>query len=277
MTDFLTQALNTVFAPFKNNASVIGFATVKVGGEPQTIKVTSNIVTTDFIKVALDKTPDKTLAEVGDEIKYTVTFVNNSSVDLYDVKIVDTISPMTTLVADSIIPVPQPGEALETGVTITSANETKAGSVPKGQSATLEYQVTVNQGAAGDIINNGTATIKFKDCKDHEYSGSTNPSQAITTVITADLQVVQSADKTFVTENNEEVVYTLVIKNTGSIKITDITVTNPIPQGMTYKQNSTLKNDTLPLTDENPANGINIGDLNPSDTYKIQFSVTVSL
>ena len=272
-----TQAFNAAFEPFKNDATAIGFIAVEMGGEPQPIQVTSNVVITDAVKVIVEKIADKEYAEVGDRIKYTVTLINNSSVDLYDVKIVDNICPKTTVVTDSIIPVPQPCEILETGVSVTSPDEASVGTVPTGKSATLKYEVSVNEGATGEIVNCANAIIKFRDQKGNEYTGSTEPSMVITNIIGANLKIIESADKTFVTEDNEEVVYTLIIKNTGNIKITDITVTSPIPVGMNYKANSTLKNDTLNFVNENPTDSINIGALNPAEIYKIQFSVTVSL
>ncbi|WP_312641168.1 hypothetical protein [Hydrogenoanaerobacterium sp.] len=277
MLEHQAQSLGIALKPFENSATASGFIVVNTGEDPCPIQVTSNVITTDVVKVIIDNTSDKEFAEAGDKIKYTVKLINNSSVDIYGVKIVDTISPKTILVQDSIVPVPQSDETLETGVTVTSSGEVTVGSVPKGKAATLEYKVTVSEGATGDIINSGFATLKFRDYKGNEYSGSTDPSTAITSVAAAGLQIVQSADKTFVAENNEDVLYTLIIKNTGTIKIADITVTNAIPEGMSYKQNSTLKNEILPLTDENPADGIYIGDLNPAETYKLQFSLTASL
>lgn len=275
MTKIQAEALNEALEPFINNATAIGF--ISTGDDHRPIQATSNDVVTDAINVVVDRVSNKTLADVGDYIRYTISFINNSSVDVYGVKIFNNISPKTTLVPDSIIPPPQPGETLETGITVTSPGENLAGRVPRGKSAFLEYEVFVNEGATGEIINTGNAFINFLDCENNEYSGCTDPSEVITTVIDAGLQIIQSADKTFVSENNEEVVYTLIIKNTGIVKIFNITVTNPIPTGMVYKTNSTLKNDVPSSPDINPADGINIGDLGPGETYKLQYSLAVSL
>ena len=186
---------------------------------------------------------------------------------MYGVKIADTLPTQTTLVAGSIVPAPQVGESLTTGVTI--------GNVPKGTSKTLEFRVTVNVGATGTITNTATASYKFRDWKNVEHTGSPNPDNETVTVVSAGLTIEKTADKTYVTAANEDVVYTLVIKNTGDIKITGITVTDPIPAGMSYKANSTLRNDTLPYTNENPASGISIGDLAAGASYKLQFTFTV--
>jgi uncharacterized repeat protein (TIGR01451 family) len=181
------------------------------------------------------------------------------------------------LVKDSIIPIPQPGEILETGISVTSPNEASVGSVPQGKSAVLQYEVTINEKETGNIVNCSLAEIKFKDQTGNEYTGKTEPSMAVTNIAEANLQIIETADKTFVTENNEEIIFELIIKNRGNVRINDIVVMSPLPAGMNYKPNSTLKNDTKAFSDENPANSINIGNLDPAQIYKIQFSVTVSL
>lgn len=242
------------------------FIIVNTGDTPLPIEDDST-VRVDCVKATLDKVADKEFVEAGGEIKYTITFTNNSSVDMYDVKIADTIPTQTSLIAGSIIPAPQVGESLTTGVTI--------GNVPKGTSKTLEFRVTVNASATGTITNTASAVYKFKDWKNIEHTGSPDPDTATVTCVEASLTIVKSANKTYVTATDKDVEYTLIITNTGDVKVKDIIVTDPIPAGMAYKANSTLRNNTLPYTNENPASGISIGDLNPGASYKLQFTFTV--
>jgi uncharacterized repeat protein (TIGR01451 family) len=269
--------LNTTPFPFKMGATATGSVTVKAGENPKSIQASSNVIITDVVKVVVKESADKEFANGGERIKYTVTLRNNSSVDLYGAKIINELCPKTTLVKDSIIPIPQPGEILETGISVTSPNEASVGSVPQGKSAVLQYEVTINEKETGDIVNCSLAEIKFKDQTGNEYTGKTEPSMAVTNIAEANLQIIETADKTFVTENNEEIIFELIIKNRGNVRINDIVVMSPLPAGMNYKPNSTLKNDTKAFSDENPANSINIGNLDPAQIYKIQFSVTVSL
>ncbi|MDD4700259.1 MAG: DUF11 domain-containing protein [Oscillospiraceae bacterium] len=268
---------NTNLSPFKVGATATGSVTVQENENPQSIQAISNVIITDVVKAVVKESADKEFADNGERIKYTITLQNDSSVDLYDVKIISELCYKTTLVKSSIIPTPQLDETLETGISVTSPNETSTGSVPKGTSAVLQYEVTVNEGETGDMVNESIAEIKFRDQTGNEYTGKTEPSMAVTNIAKADLQITETADKTFVTENNEEIVFELTIKNTGNVPINDVVVINPLPDGMNYKPNSTLKNDTKALSDENPANSINIGILDPEQIYKIQFSVTVNL
>ncbi|MGW8114608.1 hypothetical protein ACVS9P_05390 [Caproicibacterium sp. NSD3] len=268
---------NTNPSPFKVGATATGSVTVKEGEDPQSIQAISNMSIADVVKAVVKESADKQFANDGEKIKYTITLQNDSSVDLYDVKMISELCPKTTLVKDSIIPIPQTDETLETGISVTSPNETSVGNVPKGTAAVLQYEVTVNAGETGDIVNESIAEIKFRDQMDSEYTSKTESSTAVTNIAKADLQITETADKTFVTENNEEIIFELTIKNTGNVTVNDIVVVNPFPDGMNYKPNSTLKNDTKTLSDENPANSINIGNLDPEQIYKIQFSVTVNL
>lgn len=274
MIEFEAQALTAALAPFKNDATAGGFYTVNPGEAPRPIEDTSDIVIVDCIKTEIDKTVDKAYAQAGDVLTYTITFTNNSSVDMYGVKIADTYdAAKTTLDSASINPAPQPGETLATGITVGGVG----GSVPKGTSATLTFKVTVKAGATGDIVNSATATFKYKDWKGIEYSGNVGPDTATTTIVAAGLEITKSANKTFVTAINEEVVYLLTIKNTGSVKITNITVIDTIPTGMAYVANTTYLNGSITPIDKSPAApGINIGDLDIGGIYTIQFTLKVT-
>lgn len=221
----------------------------------------------DCIRVRLTKKADKCNVLPGWIVTYTITFVNQSSVPLCGVKIADTIPPQTTLVPGSVVPMPQPGESLTTGVTV--------GNVAPGACKTLIFQAKVSHFAVGSIKDIASACYKFRDWKGVEHTGSAGPACATVRVVRVNLCVCKSADQTYVTGPCDEVTYTLLIKNGGTVPICNITVTDPVPAGMIYKANSTLRNGTLPYTNENPACGIPIGTLEAGACYKLQFTFKV--
>ncbi len=235
------------------------------GGGVQPLHAESS-VRIDCIKAYIGKVADKACAQTGDTIHYTITYENKSSVDVQDVVICDTISPKTTVVPGSIVPAPQPGETLETGISF--------GDVPAGGSVTLEFDVTVNDGESGEIDNVTWATYSFIDVKGIQHNLTTDTDHALTLIVNPCLSIVKSADKTFVTHCCEEVVFTLVVTNCGDVKLNDIVVRDNIPAGMKYKEHSTYKNHVGP-TNENPEKGITIGNLEPGESYTIRFTVTV--
>ena len=87
--------------------------------------------------------------------------------------------------------------------------------------------------------------------------------------------MVKSANKVVVTQNGEEVQYTLTVRNIGNVLLTDVIVTDIIPSGMTYVPNSTIIGANPPINDS-PVDGVNIGSLAVGATQTVKFSVSVS-
>lgn len=224
-------------------------------------------ITLDCVCADLKKTANKEYVEPGDEITYTITFTNESSVELYNVTIIDMISTKTTLVPNSIVPTPQQGQTLASGINI--------GVVKVGTSVSLVFKVTVNSDATGEIINTASATYNFEDSKKIQQCGCVGKVSQTVFVLQPKLEIEKTADKTYVSFQGEQVRYTIVVKNTGDVKIFNIIVTDDIPTGMAYLVGSTVLNDTLPSINQNPQTGIIIGNLDPTESFKIEFSVVV--
>ncbi|MCI2105816.1 MAG: hypothetical protein LKK00_03745 [Intestinimonas sp.] len=269
MTDSLdsTEMCSGTCNLYQSTASTSGKYQINSGDIPSDISATCS-TQLNSIHTKLIMQPDKTNVLPGWIITYTITFINQSMVAMYDVKISDTIPSQTTLVPDSIVPAPQEGESLTDGVTV--------GTVAPGASKTLVFQAEVSSSAAGSITDTASGTYNFKDWTGTGHTGSAATTTASVTVACVNFTVDKTADKTYVTDVGQDVVYTLNIHNNGTVPITNITVTDPIPSGMVYKANSTLHNDTQPYTDETPAAGIGIGTLAAGTSYKLQFTFTTT-
>lgn len=252
--------------PYINRASAEGVYILNSGDEERTIN-DSICLRTDCISAKLNKSADRDYISVGDTINYTIKFTNSSTVDLYDVKISDIISSKTTLVEGSISPSPKSGESLETGISL--------GKVAIGKSKNLQFSVTVNDGAEGLIENSSEASFLFTDSQDQEVR-LTAVSPAVTiTIVNPRLNITKTSDKNYITSEGDEVTYTITIQNSGDVTINDILVVDNIPAGMAYKKKSTLRNNQLPYTSEDPSKGIQIGNLQIGESYDIQFTVIV--
>lgn len=262
------QGVNAANLPFQSYAQASGIYTSAGGDSQQKIESTGDLVLTDGMKVDLDISADKEIAAPGEQIHYTVTIKNNSSLDLYEVKILKLPSEKSTLVESSCNPQPQEGESLETGVTI--------GDVPSNSTKSLEFSATVNPGSTGNIIQGGSTQYVFRDANGQEYSAEAVSELAVTSVPTAQMTVQQTADKSVVTKNGETVTYTVTVTNTGDIAIQGVNVTAYIPMGMVYVANSTVVNHAQTV-DANPANGIAVGDLPQNTSAVVEYSVKVSL
>lgn len=269
MTNSESLAVVPADLPFQSYAEASGLYTPNTGEAPLQIERTGELVVTDGIRVILDIQADKELVRAGEIIKYTITIRNESSVDLYSVKITDVIPLKTTLISESFLPALQAGETLENGVTV--------GDILKDSSKALEFSVTVNDGASGNVIHIGTADYEFMDGSGLEYSGTAQSEQVVTTIAAPGMLIEETADKTVVTQDGESVVYTITVTNTGDVLIQNIRVVAHMSAGMTYIPNSTLLNDVLPYLDANPEDGVLVGDLAPDAHAVVQFIMTVSL
>ena len=148
------------------------------------------------------------------------------------------------------------------------------GDVAIGASVTLQYDVTVNADAVGQIVNTAVANFNFVDQTGILRNQDTPPDSTVVTVSDANLNVQKFSNKTYVS-CGDEIVYTLVVTNNGDVKIESILVVDTLPAGMSYKPHSTIKNG-VEHTNENPQDGINIGNLKPGEFYTIQFTALVS-
>lgn len=252
--------------PYINRASAEGIYTLNTGDEER--KVNDSVcLRTDCISAKLSKTADRSYISPGDVINYTVKLTNCSTVDFYDVIISDVISDKTTLVEDSVSPAPKTGETLETGINL--------GRLAIGKSKNLQFSVTVNDDAQGDIENSSEANFLFRDSEDQEISLSASSPSATVTIVNPSINITKTSDKNYITSDGDEVTYTITVQNSGDVTIDDILVVDNIPSGMTYKKRSTLRNGKRPYTSDDPSKGIQIGSLASGESYEIQFTVVV--
>lgn len=71
-------------------------------------------------------------------------------------------------------------------------------------------------------------------------SGSKDSNQVDVNLITANMSIVKTAEKSVVTTNGERLQYTLTINNTGNVLLSNLVLIDIIPNGMTYVPNSAL-------------------------------------
>ena len=253
---------------FKNEAEVTACYTLNVCDNPRKISDEARAYV-DVIQTKTCKSASKKCALAGDEIQYTITFTNFSSVDLFNVKIKDRVPKNTKLVPGSICPEPDEGETLECGINV--------GTVRKHQTVTLTFKVCVEESAGCEIKNKAFVCYCFKcDCKEIQ-EGCQESNEVVTCIVNPKIILSKESDKCFVSEDCEEVTFTLSAFNAGDVPLENVVAVDNIPKGMKYKPCSTLKNGGLPYTDENPECGIKIGCLAPCESYKIEFTVIAKI
>ena len=198
--------------------------------------------------------------KAGDVLTYTIT-INNAGGTAKDVIVANPIPEGTTFVPNSIKL--NGKEALNTqdelinGITVN---------VERGSSATLSFQVTVNDIDNGDIITN-KATVDGKDTNEVAVN-------YIEAVITERKTASTEFGKDYVLRG-EKITYTVTVANGGDLA-KDVVIKDSIPEGATFVENSIKVNDTeMAKTAEDLANGITV-NVPEKGQATLSFEVIVS-
>ena len=250
-----------------NTATAQGYLAGTASADPSLV-TGEDTITIGCILADIEKTADLENAAAGDRIRYTITFRNMSDIEMYNVKITDQLPSSVDVIATSIVPFPQQGESLETGVTI--------GRVPAGASRTLTFAATVKSDVSEDIVNRAFADFNFRDSQGSEQSASTPITTVTTTVENAGITVEKTANKSYITTNGEEVEFTIKVTNNSSRGISDLVVTDNLPENLAYVENSTSVNGAKPINAD-PADGVYIGNLRSGASVTVKFSVKVNI
>ncbi|MEG1269681.1 MAG: hypothetical protein RSD54_00010 [Ruthenibacterium sp.] len=174
-----------------------------------------------------NKSVDKTNAQPGDILTYTVTGINPNNFALPGVVFTDATPAGTTYIGNLIVSVPYTGTTPATGLTLT---------MPANSTVTASWQVQVAATApiSNPIVNIASAVVP------NGTSGSTNP--VSTQISYADLtskgNFIKSVTPAFA-QFGDILTYTLALHNTGNVPANNVVVTDPIPAGTTYVAGST--------------------------------------
>ena len=181
-------------------------------GPPLTPTDTVTVPGTQTPDLTLVKVADKTsVSTVGETITYTFTATNTGNVTLTDADITDPLPGLSALSCESPV-----GTAVTTPVTLAPGGVLEC---------TATYQVTQADLDAGAVNNTATAT----------GTPPTGPPLTPTDTVTVpgtqtpDLTLVKVADKTSVSTVGETITYTFTATNTGNVTLTDVSITDPLP------------------------------------------------
>lgn len=252
------------------NQSNINFNYVLPDGQIIAAELDSNIVNTEILTYSVPKikSADKTFMQEGETARHTVVITNNSQTQLFNMIFKDTMSNGATYVNGSVtvdgvsqptydpvagfaLPALNPGAAVTVGYTITANNPMTQ--TPVTDFATLNY--SVNDPARG--------TVSFSE----------NTNTVSIDIISNRLSVVKSVDKEYAVVG-DNLHYTTVITNTGTLLKSDLVFTDPIPAGTTFVAGS-VKINGMTYATHNPAMGFGLPDLAVGESVTVEFDVKV--
>ena len=225
-----------------NNTATVTDATDEDGGkqpegnDPEDgteITVTEPENPTDWENLTIEKTADKTTADPGEEVTYTIKVTNNTGKDLTNITVSEELDENLTLVsaegdgtyADGVWTIPSLAAGAEAKLTITAEVNSDA--------------------AAGTVINN-TATVTDATDEDGGKQPEGNDPEDGTEITVTEpeipvdpenptdwgkLTIEKTADKT-AADPGEEVTYTIKVTNNTGKDLTNITVSEELDENL---------------------------------------------
>ena len=240
-----------------NTGTVTGNETDPVPSNNQDTEPTVVITRTDLEIV---KTDDVDPVTAGNLLTYTMVVTNHGPSDATGVSVSDPLPAGVTFVSATTS---QGSIAVANGVLTGTL-----GNLANNGTATITVTVRVNASTTTNLNNTATVTGNQPD-----PTPSNNQDSEPTVVITrTDLGIVKSDDVDPVTAGNL-LTYTLVITNHGPSDATGVSVSDPLPAGVTFTSATTTQGSvTL-------ANGVltgNLGNLANNATATITVTVRVN-
>lgn len=216
--------------------------------------------------VGVTKSADRTFADVGEQITYTIVLENTGTVDALNVTLSDMLPPETALVAGSVT---------VDGAPYAGALPVVIPTISPNQSATVTFKVTVNSiPAVNPVFNIARADYEFFPFAGYPATGFSNSNPVAVFIIVRALTNVKSVDKAFAVKG-DALTYTSVIKNTGSIPVTDVIFKDEIPAGTTFVNGSVFI-DGVNYPAYNPQTGFPLPDLAVGHSVTVEFDVKVN-
>ncbi|MCI4463267.1 MAG: DUF11 domain-containing protein, partial [Caldisericum sp.] len=169
-------------------------------------------------EISISKSVDKSAANVGDTLTYTITITNSGNLDLINATITDTLPDgVTYLSGGSYSP---PNIVTFTGLTI-----------PQGSSISEQITVKINKNVENGSILINRARVDGSDSYGNTYSSG--PATAQTQVNAPKLLITKSSTPNPV-KAGENITYTITVTNSGSAPATNVVITDPVPQHTTF-------------------------------------------
>ncbi len=177
--------------------------------------------------MALTKTVNDTTPDVGQQITYTLWFINNMPVTATSVEVTDSLPSEVGFVSSA----PDQG-SYDSGTGVWTV-----GSVSSGTSVRLQITVQVLPAASGQTLPN-TASITFADQSDSNPANDSDSATIIVPVAESELALTKSVSNPTPSEG-AIVTYVIAVRNNGPSTATSVEVTDVLPTEVTFLSAST--------------------------------------
>ena len=273
---FKVQVQSTL--PITNPIENSGTASYTYLVDPTNPPVSAPAVVTNLVesnvrtaRITCVKTVDKTLADTGEQLLYSVTLTNNGTVAASNLVFNDGIPSGTTLVPNSVTVggTPQPGADPSVGVPIAT--------LAAGASVVVAFRVQIGNTVPNPnpILNQSATTYQY--LVDPGGSPVTAPPSTSNTVSTqvnhAQIMTTKAVSVTIATLG-DTFTYTVLATNVGSVNAENVVLKDIVPNGCSFVPGS-VTIDAVAQPGADPGAGISIGILPPNQTVTVQFQAII--
>ncbi|MGL4337505.1 MAG: DUF7507 domain-containing protein, partial [Turicibacter sp.] len=240
--------------------------------DPDTVveKSTNNATTQiNLGRLTMTKTVDKSYAIVGDELTYSILLENKGNVVVSQVTFVDILQTDLLFVTGSV-----------TVGGVTTAYDPNLGfSLPNinpGASTLITFRATVELMPVTTFVDNiATGTYTYQIDPQGAFITVPVTSNSVRTVIKQmTVMIHKYVDKTYATIS-DTLLYSVAIGNYGTVELTDVMFTDPIPAHTQLIPGMVYLGETIVPT-ANPATGINLGNIHPGEMKTVSFIVQIT-
>ena len=174
------------------------------------------------LSVTKTDSPDPVAA--GDDVTYAVAVTNNGPSDASAVVATDTLPGGLTYKSDD-------GGCTVSGQVVTCS----LGNLASGSSSTVNIVATVSSSFEdGGIATNAVSVVGEETDPDN---GNNSATEDTTVVRKADLSITKT-DSTDPVDAGEDLIYTVEVVNNGPSDVSEVELTDTLPQGLTYRSNN---------------------------------------
>ena len=203
--------------------------------DPVSANNTDTVTTNQSVTLALAKTVNDPTPNVGDSVTFTVSLANHGTNTATNVVINDKLPAGLTYVSDDGA----------TAYDHTSGDWTVA-SIATGATVRLHIVATIDPPVvATDTPAPVTNTATVTSVDEHQSDTDNDSASALVTPKSADLEVTKEVDNAN-PEIGDTVNFTVTLKNRGPDTATNVTLSDPLPDGLTWPPSETVTgyNDT---------------------------------
>lgn len=218
--------------------------------------------------ITANKSIDKSVAQVGDTLKYTITYTNTGTLDVNNGLIVDT-APNATSFIDGTVYINSVNYPLLTPASIPIGTLTAGGGT-----VTVEFEVAVDAVPnVNPIVNTANLFGSFDLVGETFDLGPIETNGAQTTIIQPPLTTEKDVDL-FNAEVSDILTYSLILSNQGNEPATNIVITDALAPELAYLVGSITS--TAAIVGDPTSTITVVNPILPGNTVTITFKATIT-